>query len=90
MSKGVHITELPWHIGQQGDSGPPYGVPASRSATTPSLMMPAFRYDQVRLMIKLMSGTMVKAFVCGNKNDAADARAIRMGGAATRHQAGGR
>jgi transposase len=26
--------------------------------------------------VKLMSGKMVKAFVCGNKNDAADARAI--------------
>lgn len=28
--------------------------------------------------IKLMTGKMVKAFVCGNKNDAADARAIWM------------
>ena len=28
--------------------------------------------------VKLMSGKMVKAFVCGNKNDAADARAIYM------------
>jgi transposase len=28
--------------------------------------------------VKLMSGKMVKAFVCGNKNDAADARAIWM------------
>jgi len=28
--------------------------------------------------VKLMSGKMVKAFVCGNKNDSADARAIYM------------
>ena len=28
--------------------------------------------------VNLMSGKMVKAFVCGNKNDAADARAIYM------------
>jgi transposase len=28
--------------------------------------------------VKLMSGKMVKAFVCGNKNDAGDARAIYM------------
>jgi transposase len=28
--------------------------------------------------VKLMSGKMVKAFVCGNKNDAADARALYM------------
>lgn len=28
--------------------------------------------------VKLMGGKMVKAFVCGNKNDAADARAIYM------------
>ena len=28
--------------------------------------------------VKLMSGKMVKAFVCGNKNDVADARAIYM------------
>jgi transposase len=28
--------------------------------------------------VKLMNGKMVKAFVCGNKNDAADARAIYM------------
>ena len=28
--------------------------------------------------VKLMSGKMVKGFVCGNKNDAADARAIYM------------
>jgi transposase len=28
--------------------------------------------------VKLMSGKMVKAFMCGNKNDAADARAIYM------------
>jgi transposase len=33
--------------------------------------------------VKLMGGKMVKAFVCGNKNDAADARAIYM---ATQHR----
>ena len=36
------------------------------------------RLQELRHEVKLMSGKMVKAFVCGNKNDAADARAIYM------------
>jgi transposase len=38
----------------------------------------ARRLQELGHDVKLMSGKMVKAFVCGNKNDAADARAIYM------------
>lgn len=38
----------------------------------------ARRLEELGHDVKLMSGKMVKAFVCGNKNDAADARAIYM------------
>jgi transposase len=38
----------------------------------------ARRLQEMGHEVKLMCGKMVKAFVCGNKNDAADARAIYM------------
>lgn len=38
----------------------------------------ARKLQEIGHEVKLMSGKMVKAFVCGNKNDAADARAIYM------------